>query len=112
LTDWLKRSNKNIVAVLEPDSETLANIQKGFQSLLSNRASDDKKVNVICFFEEMPVIGFGDVGILNLHEASKANIPDCSQALCYYACLPKLWNPRKSHGMCYFLDIILETYIF
>jgi hypothetical protein len=37
MTNWMKRSNKDIVAVLKPNSEVLATIQKGFQGLLSRK---------------------------------------------------------------------------
>jgi len=60
LTNWLKQSNKNIVAVLKPDSEVLAGIQKSFQGLLAKRRDAGKKICVTCFFEELPVTGVGE----------------------------------------------------
>ncbi|KAI9667847.1 MAG: hypothetical protein M1821_000666 [Bathelium mastoideum] len=60
MTKWIKGSNKNIVAVLQPDSEVLANIQKGFDRLLSIRSDAGNKIRVVCFYEELPVVGLGD----------------------------------------------------
>src|ERR1700712_5127662 len=51
MTKWLKESNSNIIAVLNPESEVLAIVQKGFQRLLSNRAQSLDKIKIICFFE-------------------------------------------------------------
>ena len=61
MTAWLKRSNINIVEVLKPDSEILADIQKAFHSLLAQRDESKVKLNVVCFWEEIPVKGIGEV---------------------------------------------------
>ena len=61
MTKWIKTSNRDIVAVLQPDSEVLANVGKGFQGLLSRRSDAGDKIAVVCFYEELPVKGLGHV---------------------------------------------------
>jgi hypothetical protein len=61
LTKWVKQSNREIVAVLEPESEVLATFQKGFHGILSRRSDAGSKISVTCFYEELPVTGVGDV---------------------------------------------------
>ena len=61
LTRWLKRTNRDIIAVLQPQSEILATIQKGFQRLLSVRQSSNHRIAVTCFYEELPVTGISEV---------------------------------------------------
>lgn len=39
MTKWIKTSNRDIVAVLQPDSEVLANVGKGFQGLHQDAAT-------------------------------------------------------------------------
>jgi hypothetical protein len=69
MTKWLKESNSDIIAVLKPDSEVLAIVQKGFQGLLSNRAQTLDKIRIICFYEELPMKLLGDVS----HEGHLGN---------------------------------------
>ncbi|PVI04977.1 putative SesB-related regulatory protein [Periconia macrospinosa] len=52
LLNMVKRTNKDIVNVLEPDSEVLAIIQKRFHELLFMRQSQPIKIS--CFHEELP----------------------------------------------------------
>ncbi|KAL8993023.1 MAG: hypothetical protein Q9169_006653 [Polycauliona sp. 2 TL-2023] len=48
-------TNKNIVSVLEPGSEMLANLQQEFHTMLDARQSQGKPVpRIYCFFEELP----------------------------------------------------------
>lgn len=60
----LRRANKDIVDVLKPGSEILRLVEKGFRSILSLRQDEGSKISVVCFYEELPVIGVGEVRIL------------------------------------------------
>ena len=63
-TNLFRRTNKNILNVLNPDSEVLANIQEEFHTMLRKRAdTGEKSVWVMCFFEELPVTQVGLVGL-------------------------------------------------
>lgn len=55
----VKKTNKAIVQVLEPDSEMLSTIQKRFHEVLRLRQANDKAISITCFYEELslPVLG-------------------------------------------------------
>ena len=57
----LKRANKDIVAVLDPGSEMLREVQKDFHNILRLRKDEGAEIPITCFFEELPVIGVGEV---------------------------------------------------
>lgn len=57
----LKRANKDIVRVLEPESEILRNVGLGFHNILERRKEKGSKISITCFYEELPVIGVGEV---------------------------------------------------
>ncbi|RMZ84471.1 hypothetical protein DV738_g741, partial [Chaetothyriales sp. CBS 135597] len=58
----LKQTNTNILAVLRSDSETLQDLQIGFHTLVRSRAQDGcPPIEIICFFEELPMPGIGTV---------------------------------------------------
>ena len=61
LINIVKRTNKEIVRVLEPDSEILATIQKRFHEILRSR--QNQPIAVACFHEELPFPVLGVVGI-------------------------------------------------
>ena len=109
LTNWLKRSNKNIVAVLKPDSEVLAGIQKSFQGLLARRRDVGKKISVTCFFEELPVTGVGEASAtsnrLSNCDFQIANGTDCAQTLRDPSCIPSIWNSSQPYGKCHHHDV-------
>ena len=48
----LKSTNKELLAVLVPEPEMLAHIQRDFCSLLRNRK--DSEISITCFFKELP----------------------------------------------------------
>jgi pimeloyl-ACP methyl ester carboxylesterase len=54
LLNIAKRTNKEIVRVLEPDSEMLATIQKRFHEILRLRQAMNQPIAVTCFHEELP----------------------------------------------------------
>ena len=55
-TNLLRPTNHRIVEVLTPDSEVLAGIQKDFHTMLRARKPE---INIMCFYEELPVAGVG-----------------------------------------------------
>ena len=59
----IKRPNSDIVAVLEPGSEMLARIQRGFHQLLRIRSDEGSRIDVTCFYEELPHLLGGMVRI-------------------------------------------------
>ncbi|KAJ5903949.1 hypothetical protein N7504_006332 [Penicillium tannophilum] len=58
----LRRTNSEIVQVLEPGSEMLANLQQGFHTMLEDyRRNHDKTIEMFCFYEELAVTGIGKI---------------------------------------------------
>lgn len=57
----LRRANKDIVGVLEPGSEMLHEVQKGFHIILRLRRDERSEISITCFFEELPVSTVGEV---------------------------------------------------
>ena len=55
----LKPANKDILAVLHPNSEVTSIVQRDFYSLLRRRNKASAELHVTCFFEELPVKGVG-----------------------------------------------------
>ncbi|CAO2653341.1 Nn.00g027520.m01.CDS01 [Neocucurbitaria sp. VM-36] len=57
-----RQTNKEIVRVLEPGSEMLANLQQEFHTLLYKRFREESHyINIMCFYEELAVPGVGRV---------------------------------------------------
>lgn len=56
-------ANTAIVAVLDPDSEVLATIQKRFHEIIRIRQKNNKPIEITCFHEELP---FGKLGLVSL----------------------------------------------
>ncbi|KAL5347666.1 hypothetical protein ACLOAV_007075 [Pseudogymnoascus australis] len=54
-------ANTAIVAVLDPDSEVLATIQKRFHEIIRIRQKNNKPIEITCFHEELP---FGKLGLI------------------------------------------------
>jgi len=56
-----------ILKVLQRDSEALSRIQSDFYALVDFRNQDDQtqKPQIVCFFEELPFPGMGDVVVSN-----------------------------------------------
>jgi pimeloyl-ACP methyl ester carboxylesterase len=61
LLNVVKKTNKEIVQVLKPDSEMLATIQKGFHEILRSRQAVNQPIAVTCFHEELPLPVLGMV---------------------------------------------------
>ena len=63
LSNVLRRTNSEIVQVLKPGSEMLANLQQEFHTMLDDRSKNHKKtMEIFCFYEELAVVGVGEVG--------------------------------------------------
>jgi protein SERAC1 len=62
LTSVLRKTNRNILSVLEPVSEVLANVQQEFHMMLDDRSRNQgSHVEIFCFYEEVAVLGIGEV---------------------------------------------------
>lgn len=62
LSNLVRKTNKSIVAVLEPGSEMLANLQQEFHTMLEDRRRNEGKwMDIFCFYEEIPYPGIGDI---------------------------------------------------
>ncbi|KAJ5752545.1 hypothetical protein N7520_009462 [Penicillium odoratum] len=58
----LRRTNTEIVQVLEPGSEMLANLQQGFHTMLEDcRRNQGKTIEMFCFYEELAVPTIGKI---------------------------------------------------
>jgi protein SERAC1 len=58
----LKQTNPQILAVLERDSEVLARVQDEFHTMVRSRNQQRlQSIEITCFFEELPLLGFGVV---------------------------------------------------
>jgi protein SERAC1 len=63
LSNVLRKMNSEIVQVLKPGSEMLANLRQEFHAMLDNRTKNHQKtMEIFCFYEELPVVGVGEVG--------------------------------------------------
>lgn len=57
----LRRANEDIVGVLKPGSEMLRVVQNGFSNILRLRKDEGSEISIACFYEELPIIGVGEV---------------------------------------------------
>jgi hypothetical protein len=63
LSNVLRKTNSEIVQVLKPGSEMLANLQQEFHTMLDDRTKNHKKtMEIFRFYEELSVVGVGEVG--------------------------------------------------
>lgn len=63
LSNVLRKTNTEIMQVLKPGSEMLADLQQEFHTMLDDRSRNQKRnMEIFCFFEELAVIGVGKVG--------------------------------------------------
>lgn len=62
LSNILRKTAVEIVDVLRPGSEMLANLQQEFHTMLNARQKEGKKpIKIFCFFEELAITGVGKV---------------------------------------------------
>lgn len=59
MVSMLKRTNKDILNVLNPDSEMLHMVENSFHTNLRQRK--DNPIEIVGFFEELTVKGIGEV---------------------------------------------------
>lgn len=58
----VKTVNSEILTVLKRDSEVLARIKQSFNQMIkSRRKQGASPIEITCFYEELPVIGVGQV---------------------------------------------------
>lgn len=57
----LRPTNKDILKILEPGSEMLRVVQKDFHKILRLRKNEGSEISITCFYEELDVIGVGEV---------------------------------------------------
>ncbi|KAK3387397.1 sesB-related regulatory protein [Podospora didyma] len=62
---FTSKPNLRIVKVLQRDSEVLARIQDDFYALLQSRNKGRTRLEVTCFYEELPYPGIGNVIVSN-----------------------------------------------
>ncbi|MCJ1384068.1 hypothetical protein MMC17_007184 [Xylographa soralifera] len=61
LANLLRKNNSNIVGVLEPSSEMLADIRDGLGELFRIRYESRDSLLIACFWEALPVTGVGEI---------------------------------------------------
>ena len=62
LSSLLRKTNREIVAVLEPGSEMLSALQQEFHTMLEDRRRNEGKwIEIFCFYEELSYAGIGDI---------------------------------------------------
>jgi hypothetical protein len=62
LSNLLRKTNKEIVAVLQPGSEMLAAVQQEFHTMLEDRGRNEGRyLDIFCFYEEIAYPGIGEV---------------------------------------------------
>ena len=61
LSSVLKQTNRDIVGVLKPDSSMAANIRLNITNLVARRAYTGNPIKIACFYECLPVPGYGRV---------------------------------------------------
>jgi hypothetical protein len=93
-------ANVAIAAVLEPDSEVLATIQKRFHEIIRIRQKCNKPIAITCFYEQLP---FGKLGLVRLpslifgHDLNST--ADRGPEIVHASRLPMLWHSCYPHCM-------------
>ena len=65
LSSVLHKSNSEIVQLLQPGSEMLANLQQEFHTMLDDRRKTKSQIiDIFCFYEEIPMLGVGEVNFV------------------------------------------------
>lgn len=102
LSSVLRQTNKNILAVLEPGSEVLANVQQEFHTMLEDRSRNQgSRIEIHCFYEEVPMLGIGEVCLKFCSLCSSLTLKlDCPKAFCDLDCLSEYFHSRRSYEYC------------
>jgi len=62
LSNLLRKTNSEIVEVLQPGSEMLAAVQQEFRTMLDDQSRNNNMyINIFCFYEEVGYTGIGKV---------------------------------------------------
>ena len=61
LSSVLKQTNRDIVGVLEPNSSMAESIRLDIINLVATRAHTSRPIKIACFYECLPVAGYGKV---------------------------------------------------
>ena len=88
----LRRTNKDILGVLNPDSEMLHTVENNFHTNLRQRKDDP--IELTCFYEELAVKGIGEV--VNIHIVTNRTIDNL-----FRSCLNALPRSRATNCMAY-----------
>lgn len=60
MVNLVKRTNTDMIRVLQPDSEVLENVTQGFHTMLRSRErANGVSIQITCFIEELPVTRAG-----------------------------------------------------
>ncbi|KAE8149868.1 hypothetical protein BDV25DRAFT_140386 [Aspergillus avenaceus] len=54
-------ANKHLANSLKPNSAVLASIEKAFDVWIKTRNQKNRPINIVCFYEELPMPGIGIV---------------------------------------------------
>lgn len=93
----LKRTNKDILSVLNPDSEMLHIVENNFHNNLRQRKHDP--IQIVSFYEELPMKGIGEVTIPILLQVTRLTVYlDRASTLCKDCGLQSLWHSCGSYG--------------
>jgi hypothetical protein len=57
----VKSSNKTLLQILQADNELLADIRDRFAEMILKLSNENRSIKVVCFFEELPLLGVGKV---------------------------------------------------
>jgi len=94
----LKRTNKDILSVLNPDSEMLHMVENHFHTNLQQRRNSP--IEIAGFYEELRVEPIGEVLTPTLSQVIHLMVClDCASTLCKDCGLQFLWHPCRPHGI-------------
>lgn len=87
----LKQTNKDILSVLNPDSEMLHMVENSFHTNLRQRKYDS--IEIVSFYEELAMKGIEEVATPILVQETRLMVClDCASKLCKDCGLQSLWH--------------------
>jgi hypothetical protein len=101
---FLPTTNRKTLEILQPESEVMARIRQEFHTMLRFRDQGEKtEIQIVCFFEELPVQAVGMVLIAEselLAKVTGANAFHIDRAtnFCNSRQIQVHWHPRKPYG--------------
>jgi hypothetical protein len=57
----IKSTNKSLLKILETDDQLLESVQGRFLAMIRDLRESNRRLEVACFFEELPLLGVGKV---------------------------------------------------